>query len=47
MAHNDDFQDEIGNNHIATSAKNPVREDAFVLTDDQKIESIKNDCLNI
>lgn len=47
MTHNDDFQDEIGNNHIATNAKNPIREDAFELTDDQKIEAIKKDVASI
>ena len=43
MSKNEDFQDEIGNNHIATSATNPIRDDAFVLTDDQKIASIQKD----
>ena len=43
MTNNNDLQDEIGNNHIATSAENPVRKDAFDLTDEQKIESIKGD----
>ena len=38
-----DLQDEIGNNHIATSAENPVRKDAFDLTDEEKIASIKID----
>lgn len=47
MIQNEEFQDELGNNHIATSANNPVRIDAFVLTDDQKIESIKKDVKNI
>ncbi|TGD58288.1 GTP cyclohydrolase I FolE [Flavobacterium humi] len=47
MAHNDDFQDEIGNNHIATNAKNPLRKDAFDLSDESKIESIKKDVENI
>lgn len=47
MAHNDDFQDEIGNNHIATNAKNPLRKDAFDLSDENKIESIKKDVENI
>lgn len=47
MTHNDDFQDEIGNNHIATNAKNPLRNDAFELTDDQKIEAIKKDVASI
>jgi GTP cyclohydrolase I len=35
--------DEIGENHIATSAENPVRFDAFELSDEEKIESIKKD----
>lgn len=43
MINTNDLQDEIGNNHIATSAENPVRKDAFDLTDEQKIESIKGD----
>lgn len=47
MAHNDDFQDEIGNNHIATNAKNPLRKDAFDLSDEKKIESIKKDVESI
>lgn len=47
MAHNDDFQEEIGNNHIGTNAKNPLREDAFDLSDEKKIESIKKDVESI
>jgi GTP cyclohydrolase I len=47
MNNTNDFQDEIGNNHIATSAQNPVRKDAFDLTDEQKIESIKKDVEHI
>ena len=43
MINTNDLQDEIGNNHIATSAENPIRKDAFELTDEQKIESIKID----
>ena len=43
MIHTNDLQDEIGNNHIATSAENPVRKDAFELTDEEKIDSIKVD----
>lgn len=42
-----DMDQEIGDNHIASSATNPVRTDAFVLTDDQKIELIKKDVYNI
>jgi GTP cyclohydrolase IA len=47
MIMNTDFNDPIGENHIATSAQNPVRADAFVMTDDQKIEAIKKDVANI
>ena len=41
MNNNDTFSDELGENHIGTSVDNPVRKDAFDLTDDQKIELIK------
>ena len=47
MTNNDYSQDEIGDNHIATNARNPIREDAFILSDEQKIESIKKDVENI
>jgi GTP cyclohydrolase IA len=47
MSKREDFNDEIGLNHIATSAQNPLREDAFLLTDEEKIESIKGDVANI
>jgi GTP cyclohydrolase IA len=47
MVHNEDFQEEIGNNHIATSATNPLRKDAFDLTDDEKITAIKKDVESI
>lgn len=47
MTNNEDFQDEIGNNHIATSANNPLRKDAFEMDDEQKMESIKIDVANI
>jgi GTP cyclohydrolase I len=43
MTFNDNKQDEIGENHIATSAETPLRPDAFELTDEEKIESIKKD----
>ena len=39
--------DELGENHIATSAQNPVRKDAFDLTDEQKIEAIKKNVESI
>ncbi|MFA9193178.1 GTP cyclohydrolase I FolE [Flavobacterium sp. FBOR7N2.3] len=32
--------DALGDNHIGTSVKTPLRSDAFVKTDDQKIEAI-------
>jgi len=47
MINNEDFQDEIGNNHISSSANNPLREDAFDISDDEKIERIKKDVENI
>lgn len=47
MISNDDFKDEIGDNHIATNASTPLRADAFDLTDEQKIESIKKDVESI
>lgn len=39
--------DDIGENHIATSAITPLRPDAFELSDTEKIESIKKDFANI
>jgi GTP cyclohydrolase IA len=47
MSKNEDSQDEIGNNHIATNAQNPLRKDAFDLSDEEKIEAIKKDVTNI
>lgn len=47
MINNEELQDEIGNNHISTSAKNPLREDAFAISDDEKISSIRKDVENI
>jgi GTP cyclohydrolase I len=47
MINNEDFQDELGNNHIATSAQNPVRKDAFDINDEEKINAIKKDVENI
>jgi GTP cyclohydrolase I len=47
MINNDDFQDELGNSHIATSAQNPVREDAFNISDEEKINAIKKDVESI
>lgn len=47
MTTNDEFQDEIGDNHIASKANNPIRKDAFDSTDEQKIEAIKKDVESI
>jgi len=47
MIDNDNYSDEIGDNHIATNFENPLRKDAFDLSDDQKIELIKKDVTNI
>ena len=47
MIADDNFKDEIGENHISTSAQNPLRKDAFEMSDDQKIESIKKDVESI
>lgn len=47
MITNEDFHDEIGNDHIGTNATNPLRKDAFVLSDEQKIEAIKKDVESI
>ncbi len=47
MINNDEFQDEIGNNHIVTSAQNPLRNDAFDLSDEDKINAIKKDVESI
>ncbi|PIF33494.1 GTP cyclohydrolase I [Flavobacterium sp. 9] len=47
MINNEDFLDEIGDNHFSSNAKNPVRQDAFDLSDDEKIEKIKKDVENI
>lgn len=47
MAHNEEFHEELGHNHIATSANNPLRKDAFDKTDDEKIALIRKDVENI
>ena len=47
MIDTNDFHDDLGENHIATSAKNPVRDDAFDISDERKIELIKKDVENI
>ncbi|MXN92350.1 GTP cyclohydrolase I FolE [Flavobacterium sp. Sd200] len=47
MIHSDDNRDEIGENHIATSAQTPLRPDAFDMGDEDKIAAIKKDVENI
>lgn len=39
--------EDLGNDHITSSAKTPIREDAFELSDKEKIASIENDFKNI
>ncbi|SHJ05560.1 GTP cyclohydrolase I [Mesonia phycicola] len=39
--------DEMGDNHIASSTENPVREDAFEMSDLEKIASIQKDFKSI
>lgn len=41
MILNEDQEDQIGNDHIGNVAQNPIRTDAFMLSDEEKIESIK------
>jgi GTP cyclohydrolase I len=47
MINNNEITDELGNNHIGSSSQNPIRKDAFAISDDQKIELIKKDVENI
>ncbi len=47
MINKEDFTDDIGENHILTSSDNPIRKDAFELSDDKKIELIKKDVESI
>lgn len=44
--HTDDFE-ALGNDHIGTSASTPMRDDAFVLNNDEKIDIIKDDIRHI
>jgi GTP cyclohydrolase I len=41
MNTNEENIDEIGNDHIASNEHTPLRKDAFVITDEEKIEIIK------
>mgnify|MGYP003542314146 FL=1 len=47
MKQNEEVKEELGNNHVATSAQTPMRDDAFAISDDEKIESIKKDVEHI
>ncbi len=47
MIHNDDLHDEMGDNHIASSAETPLRPDAFDISDEEKINAIKKDVESI
>ena len=47
MISNEELYDEIGENHIASSHDTPLRNDAFNLSDDEKIERIKKDVESI
>ncbi|EJG03295.1 MULTISPECIES: GTP cyclohydrolase I FolE [Flavobacterium] len=47
MINNEEFLDEIGDSHFSSNAKNPLRADAFDITDEEKIEKIKKDVENI
>jgi GTP cyclohydrolase IA len=47
MINNDELNDDIGDNHLSSNVNNPLRNDAFDLNDDQKIELIKKDVEHI
>jgi GTP cyclohydrolase I len=44
---NDDRIDELGENHVATSAKNPIRPDAFDISNEEKIAKIEKSVQDI
>ena len=45
--HLNKLTEELGEDHIGTSAENPIRKDAFLLSDSEKIEAIQVDVKNI
>jgi GTP cyclohydrolase I len=47
MKQDEEIHDEIGENHISSCATNPGRDDAFAISDDEKIEKIKKDVESI
>lgn len=44
---NEEKIEEIGDNHVATSAENPLRADAFDISDNEKIEKIQESVKDI
>lgn len=44
---NEERIDDIGDNHVGTSAKNPLRDDAFELSDQEKIAKIQESVKDI
>jgi GTP cyclohydrolase I len=47
MTNNEEFQDETAHDHFSSNANNPIRKDAFNLSDEDKIEAIKKDVESI
>jgi GTP cyclohydrolase I len=47
MTTNEEFYDESVHDHLTSNANNPIRKDAFDLSDEDKIEAIKKDVENI
>lgn len=43
MKYTEEWNDEMGDNHYSSNAENPLRPDAFSLSDDEKIALIKQD----
>ena len=44
---NDERVEEIGENHVGTSAKTPLRDDAFAISNEEKIEKIQKSVKDI
>ena len=38
--------EELGDNHASSSAETPLRNDAFEISDDEKIERIEQGCIS-
>ncbi|MDH3322923.1 MAG: GTP cyclohydrolase I FolE [Flavobacteriaceae bacterium] len=43
----DEMNEEIGDNHISSSAQTPLRDDAFSISDEEKIKILQKDFKNI